>query len=167
MITTKEKLRETWKAEGGVSKVAQLRAQANTWQDLWVEADDMWDIRKSNLPFDYIALPAKIFKKRTTAAEGWHPRHFGWLSDELFDAFGRMLHVCEGAPSSARTGRRTVGETHSENVGWLKTNYVDRSMYRVYAWARRSVMQEWCAEWAADKPEVNMTSLCVCRGLTS
>ncbi len=64
------------------------------------------NIRQDGIDLDGVEVPdifkakeirqaAKSFKKRTTAVEGRHPRHFGWLSDELLDAIGLTWHVCE------------------------------------------------------------------------
>ncbi len=86
--------------------MAQLTAQAVKWAELWASQDDRWDIHMAGLDlcdmevWDLLTAKeirdaARSFKKRTTAVEGWHPRHFGWLSDVLFNAVSRMWHVCE------------------------------------------------------------------------
>ena len=40
---------------------------------------------------------AKSFKVRTTLVEGWHPRHFGMMSDSLLTCLGHIWHMCEVA----------------------------------------------------------------------
>ena len=100
------KIQEKWAGEKDVSNVAQLRAQASKWAELWVAQPNKWDIHSSGLDLGDLGTPdmltakhfrdaARSFKKRTTAVEGWHPRHFGWLSDALLDAVSRMWQVCE------------------------------------------------------------------------
>ncbi len=77
--------------------------QVVKWAELWAAQADMWDIHKAGLDlsnmevWDFLTAKeirdaARSSKKRTTAVEGWHPRHFGGLSDSLLDAVSRMWH---------------------------------------------------------------------------
>ena len=45
----KEKCQEKWAGEKDVSNVAQLRAQAVKWAELWAAQADRWDIHKAGL----------------------------------------------------------------------------------------------------------------------
>ena len=102
----KEKTQEKWAGERDVSNVAQLKAQAGKWAELWAAQPDRWDIFGAGLDLGDVGMPdiltakqirdsARSFKKRTTAVEEWHPSHFGWLSDAMLDAVSLMWHVCE------------------------------------------------------------------------
>ncbi len=86
--------------------MAQLRNQAAKWQELWAGQQEKWSIFEQGFDLEVIRAPeilkakdirlaSKTFKKRATAVEGWHPRHFGWMTDELLDAIGIMWHICD------------------------------------------------------------------------
>ena len=164
-----------------MSNVAQLRAQASKWAELWAAQPDKWDIHNSGLDLGDLGTPemltakqirdaARSFKKRTTAVEGWHPRHFGWLSDALLDAVSRMWQVCEIQLVWPQQEEELLAKLIPKASGGLRPIMWYRSMFRVYSRARRPRVQEWFATWASTRPEVNMapgrhTTDAICRSV--
>ena len=163
----KEKSQENWAGEKDVSNVAQLTAQAVKWASLWASQEDKWDINLAGIDLGVmeewdlltakeIRDAARSFKKRTTAVEGWHPRHFGWLSDDMLNALSRLWHVCETQLVWPSQEEELLAKLIPKASGGLRPIMWYRSMFRVYSRARRPRVQQWFASWAATRPEVNM-----------
>ena len=122
---------------------------------------------EQGLDFDGIKFPvrmevkeirdsSKSFKKRTTAVEGWHPRHFSWLSDPMLESLSAMWYVCELQLVWPEQEEELLAKLIPKASGGLRPIMWYRSMYRVFARARRPEVQDWFKSWAAVRPEVNM-----------
>jgi hypothetical protein len=165
--SSRKKVQEKWAGERDVSNIAQLKAQADKWETLWSSTKEKWQFLDQDLDLSGIKAPARLsvksirdaarsFKKRTTAVEGWHPRHFGWLSDELLDVLSMMWHVCEVQLVWPKQEEELLAKLIPKASGGLRPILWFRSMYRVFARTRRPLVQEWFKTWAIERPEVNM-----------
>ena len=163
----KERHMEVWDGESDVSNVALLKGQSDKWATLWTDGQGVWSPwhmgmalggTRVDLPLSAaeIRAAAKSFKLRTTAVEGWHPRHFAALPDESLTGLGLLWHLFEVAVWWPDSEAELLAKLIPKPKGGLRPIMWFRSCYRVFARARRSKVQEWFRPWAADRPEVNM-----------
>ena len=142
------------------SHVAQvLDYRADYWGDLWLEAsthqDPFWDLLQSPpalpelRPCD-ITHAAKSFPDCTDVRDGIHPRHFAFLSHESLVALCRLSLAIE----TASVMPSAVSEVHMailpKPAGGERTIGLLRSFVRVWARARKSLVQSWESSCASD-----------------
>ena len=163
----KDKVQESWTGEDDVSNVALLDSQAAKWGSIWQTGRSAWDVRKAGLQVGGLEAgetlkaaelrnAAKSFKKKTTAVEGWHPRHLAAFSDDLLDRLGEIFKLFEVAVWWPSSESCLLTKLIPKPKGGLRPVMWFRTLYRVYARARRGCVQRWFTEWAAARPEVNM-----------
>ena len=163
----KDKIQEVWSGEDEVSNVALLEGQAEKWSAIWQAGRSAWDVRQAGISVGGLDVgaaltasdlrkAAKSFKKKTTAVEGWHPRHLAAFSDELLELLGGILRLFEVAVWWPSSESCLLTKLIPKPKGGLRPVMWFRTLYRVYARARRDSVQRWFKEWTATRPEINM-----------
>ena len=87
--------------------------ERNKWKNIWAGQDEATDFQETALLDGNLANnrppltpqelrnAAKSFSTKTSTADWWHPRLFGWLSDHQLDKLAQILFIweCNGRPA--------------------------------------------------------------------
>ena len=149
----KDKTLSNWEGEADISNVGLLHAQTDKWAKLWQEQSHSWDLWQAELPIQgtmvrpavtpvEIREASKSFKVRTTLVEGWHPRHFGMMSDSLLTRLGHIWHMCEVAQYWPECEAAMLAKLIPKASGGLRPIVWFRSGFRVFARSRRQAVRE-------------------------
>ena len=149
----------------GVEEVVTERGETSsrTWAKWWKAVEEkpgtsMFDYHEykgldlpNTIGVDQFRKAAGSFKVVTSCSDGWHPRHFGHLSDAATRCLGMLWTLFEWTgkwPESEAVG---VVVLIPKPSGGRRPIMLFRSMYRVYARIRSFKVRAWFQEtsWAA------------------
>ena len=96
---------------------------------------------------DTIISASKSFKRRTTAIDGWHPRHYSLLDDNALDALASLFVLCEASgrfPTGVSDLQVTLISQDTDGT-YAKRRGIGlfRSFVRLYGRIRRQEVSCW------------------------
>ena len=135
-----------------VTPYAKLSCEVGKWKELWGAGGaeccpdlDAWDEvpRRARMSSALLREVSSSFKANTAAVDGYHPRHFSWLSCETLEVVGRFFEVFEAMGDFPKTTASLLVALLPKPNGDTRPIGLYRSLYRVWAKATAKEWREW------------------------
>ena len=106
---------------------------------------------------------SKSFGRSTTAIDGWHPRHFGQLSEKCLTALAQLFQSFEEGPFWPKQQQSLMvsllDKPSNDQEGWTKDKrpiLLFRSLFRLWAKARQRLIRDWQKTHCGDSCLANL-----------
>ena len=134
-----------------------IDTQHDIWAKLWKEGapppqTNPWPVDLGTLPpmsGTQLRAVSQSFSRTTTAIDGWHPRHFGQLSEKCLTALAQLFQSFEAGPFWPKQQQslmvRLLDKPSNDQEGWTKDKrpiLLFRSLFRLWAKARQRLIRD-------------------------